>query len=109
MRFHGGGVYFWWQAGACKYIQENIVVKDSLPIIGTSAGALAATLLITGSNFDDAADLAIEQAYRYKLFDSPTGLTYVWGSIIREWLEELLPQELPLKATDNLFIAATPV
>mmetsp|Transcript_6044 Transcript_6044/g.6183 ORF Transcript_6044/g.6183 Transcript_6044/m.6183 type:complete len:275 (-) Transcript_6044:380-1204(-) len=110
VRFSGGGVYFWWQAGCCKYLQENQIIKfDSLPIIGTSSGALAATLLVTGSNFDHAADFVIEQAYRYKLFEKPTGLAGVWGPIVREWLEEILPKDIPLKSTENLFIAATPV
>jgi hypothetical protein len=55
-----------------------LIKVNSLPVLGTSAGALAATLLVTGANFDQAADIAINQAHKYKLFDSQAGLAGVW-------------------------------
>ena len=110
IKFSGGGIYFWWQAGACKYLSEKSVIlgTKSFPIIGSSAGALAATLLCTGASFDKAASFAIDQAYRYSLFDSPVGLAGIWGNLVQEWLDELIPEEINAITLQNLYITATP-
>jgi hypothetical protein len=47
--------------------------------------------------------------YTYIYIYKPTGLVGVWGPIVREWLEGILPKDISLKSTENLFIAATPV
>ena len=45
IRFRGGGIYFWWQAGAARYLNEHADDKlGNLPLYGTSAGSLTATL-----------------------------------------------------------------
>jgi hypothetical protein len=41
--FTGAGMYFWWQAGAAKYIQQNCDLSN-MPVIGASAGSLTATV-----------------------------------------------------------------
>lgn len=115
VKFAGGGIYFWWQAGVCKYLCEerNAVgtgspLYTSLPVIGASAGALAATLLVTNASFDLAASFAIDQAYRYGLFEKRLGLFGIWGTLVREWLEALLPDELDPLVASNLYLSITP-
>jgi predicted acylesterase/phospholipase RssA len=58
IRFGGGGMYFWWQAGAAKYILERFDLLD-VSMLGESAGSLVAALLACRVPFDDAAEVAI--------------------------------------------------
>lgn len=70
--FTGAGVYFWWQAGCAKYIQENYDISD-IKVIGASAGSLTGSLLLNGCNFDNALKTAFEIADEYKAYDRKTG------------------------------------
>lgn len=58
IRFGGGGMYFWWQAGAAKYILERFDLHD-VSMLGESAGSLVAALLACRVPFDNAAEVAI--------------------------------------------------
>lgn len=105
--FSGAGIYFWWQAGCAKYIRQYCDVSD-IPIIGASAGSLTSTLLLTGVDFDRAADCAIDLAHQFGVYDAGKKSNFVfWGPLLRNWLEQLLPEELP-DAIDQLQIAITP-
>ena len=93
LKFDGGGIYYWYQAGCCKYLQEAGFASSDLTLLGTSAGSLSATMLLCDCNFDAAAELAISQCMRENLFEKPTGLAFRWGSIIEEWLEEMIDEK----------------
>ena len=97
--FSGGGIYFWWQAGVATYIQEkkNLNPKLKVNYLGSSAGALSAALLYSNVSMSKAAEYAIYQAEREKLFTNPSGLAFVWGKIVREWLDVLIDE----KAIEN--------
>lgn len=58
IRFGGGGIHFWWQAGAAQYILNTYDLKD-VNVLGESAGSLVAALLACEVPFDHAADVAI--------------------------------------------------
>ena len=110
LKFDGGGIFYWYQAGACKYLQEAGFSSSSseLSIMGTSAGSLSATMLLVNSNFDDAAEFAISQCVREKLFEKPTGLAFRWGTIIEEWLQAMIDEKYCDPATlSRLIITAT--
>jgi predicted acylesterase/phospholipase RssA len=96
VNFNGGGIFFWWQAGCCQYLLENgfqeHAARTGCKIEGASAGALSAALLATGADFQYAADYAIFQCKRDKILESKR-LAFVWGPIVREWLDELIPEE----------------
>ena len=52
--FRGGGIFFWWQSGFGKYINENCKNEcNNIPLIGASAGSLTAALLACNIDFDD--------------------------------------------------------
>jgi len=114
IKFCGGGIFFWWQAGASKYIDEHrlpaITTATAPPVavVGTSAGSLTATLLVNRASFDGAAEYAIEQAYRNQLFDRRLGLYGIWGGLVREWLDALLPERLEPRAATSLHLAVQP-
>ena len=50
----GGGIFFWWQAGAITGLKKRFDLNDlhhpagSVSFIGSSAGALASTLAVSG-------------------------------------------------------------
>lgn len=97
IRFSGGGIYFWWQAGVSQYLVEKFNEKDKVfpLLLGSSAGSLTATLLGNKCDMVKAAEYAIMQSEREKIFDSPKGLAGIWGPIVKEWLQVLLPEDIP--------------
>ena len=55
--FFAGGIYFWWQAGAVKALQELYNLDDAT-MAGASAGSLSAVLAGCGVDMDHAFELA---------------------------------------------------
>ena len=89
--FPGGGIFFYWQAGAVSYLREQKYDLSSCTFSGASAGALAATLTATNVDFYEATELALNLAARSKVWDRSSGLQGIWGPMIYEWLDVLLP------------------
>ena len=115
LNFNGGGIYYWWQAGACKYLNEAGFQSMDIKVSGESAGSLSASNLVCDCDFDYAAELAISLCEREDLFNAPTGLAFKWGPIVEEWLYDLLPASLDdgssrsRKKLSRLLIKATPL
>ena len=113
IKFTGGGIYFWYQAGCVKYLlSSGRKLKDNVKIVGTSAGSLSATLLTLNCSIDEAAEFAIYQAHREKLFENPLGLAGVWGALVDEWLQKLIGERSDITIQEQsrrLYIATTPV
>ena len=112
--FPGGGIYFYWQAGFMCYLREQgydlspssqfstgssengngdaIVTTPPTTFTGASAGALTATLTATNVDFYDATELALRLAKDANVWNrGPYGLQGIWGPMIYEWLDTLLP------------------
>mmetsp|Transcript_18208 Transcript_18208/g.18267 ORF Transcript_18208/g.18267 Transcript_18208/m.18267 type:complete len:304 (+) Transcript_18208:94-1005(+) len=106
--FTGAGIYYYWQAGAAKYLQETCDMSK-LPVIGASAGSLTATLLLSGADFEDATSVAARLAKEKGVFESKTGLVGGWSNLVRDWLEEVIPLNVPMRNFRNLQIAVTPI
>lgn len=51
--FPGGGIYFWWQAGAVKALQESCDLTN-YSFAGASAGSLSAVFAASGVDMDEA-------------------------------------------------------
>lgn len=94
LAFPGGGIMFYWQAGVITYLRENQYDLNSCSFSGASAGALTATLASAEVNFYEATDLALQLASDAGVWDRPGGLQGIWGPIIFEWLEALLPDTI---------------
>ena len=106
--FTGAGIYYYWQAGAAKYMQEYCDLS-SLPVVGASAGALTSTLLLSGADFDEATLSAIKIAEEYQIFSNKNGLAGIWGVLIRDWLDKVLPEDINIENFSNMQISVTPV
>eukprot|EP01038_Epipyxis_sp_PR26KG_P003970 gene3970-5690_t len=107
IRYPGGGIYFWWMAGASHYLQEKYDLTG-MPVVGVSAGAIAASLLASKSSFSDAASLALRIAHENKVWDSKFGMAGILKSMIDEFLEEALPDDISSETLNSIHIAATP-
>lgn len=105
--FSGAGIYFWWQAGCARYIQENCDFSQ-MPIIGASAGSISATLLLSSTDFVRALDVALDLGKKAGIYERKTGLAGIWGSILKEWLEEIIPDSVTEDMYSKLQIAVTP-
>jgi predicted acylesterase/phospholipase RssA len=92
--FPGGGIFFYWQAGVVTYLREGSYDLSKCGFSGASAGALTATLAVTGVDVYEATDLALKLAADAGVWDRRGGLQGIWGPLIEEWLDELLPPSI---------------
>lgn len=88
----GGGTFFFWQLGAARAIAERRAGRRTI-WAGTSAGALCAALTLCEVDPYTAVTTAHRLAEEKGLYTRKGGLFGVWGVTIRQWLEELLPED----------------
>eukprot|EP00904_Undaria_pinnatifida_P011487 jgi/Undpi1/7469/HiC_scaffold_22.g09942.m1 len=116
LSFPGGGIFFWvsahvdkdasfipWQAGAISALQERYNLS-SLEFVGASAGALAATLAACDADMDLAMTLALELCDVNEIWTRPLGLAGVWGAMVEDWLDELLPDNADSICRDRVHL-----
>lgn len=88
------------------YLQEEgydfSSTSSTCLLSGASAGALAATLAATDVNPYDATELALSLAEEAGVWTRPLGLQGVWGSIIYEWLDTLLPEDAEKRVAETV-------
>lgn len=101
--FHGGGKYFFWNAGAAEYLRRNYDLSN-VSIFGNSAGAISAVIL--ACNIPSL--VAIREARRvYEEFNVDRrrlGILGMWGRFVREWLERILPEDAHERCSGRVFI-----
>mmetsp|Transcript_20130 Transcript_20130/g.24055 ORF Transcript_20130/g.24055 Transcript_20130/m.24055 type:complete len:316 (+) Transcript_20130:65-1012(+) len=107
--FPGGGIFFYWQAGAVSYLREKGYDLDSVTLTGASAGSLTATLTAANVDFEKATNIALRLAEDAGVWERPLGLQGVWGGLIETWLDELLPEDVMDMVGDRLSLLVTPV
>lgn len=96
--FPGGGIYFYWQAGAVTYLRSAGYDVSRMSKTGASAGALTATLAACGVDYAFATERALALSEEANIWDRKEGLQGIWGPIIEEWLDQILPDD----AVENL-------
>lgn len=107
--FPGGGIYFYWQAGVVTYLREQGYSLDRLA--GASAGSLTATLAATQVDYYEAAELALQMASDANVWSRKGGLQGIWGPLIYDWLDQLLPSDAcaQVQAKDDFGLLVTRV
>ncbi len=105
--FPGGGIFFYYQAGLVNFVRERYDLS-SCTFAGASAGALTATLTAADVDFFEATDLALKQAADAGVWDRSSGLQGIWGPLIEEWLDELLPESIDA-LQDRITLLVTPI
>mmetsp|Transcript_2312 Transcript_2312/g.3358 ORF Transcript_2312/g.3358 Transcript_2312/m.3358 type:complete len:315 (-) Transcript_2312:181-1125(-) len=107
--FPGGGIFFYWQAGAASYLREAGYDLSDVTMSGASAGALAATLTLADVDFEEATSLALKLAEDAGVWDRPLGLQGVWGPMIETWLNDLLPDNAVEMVDERLSLLVTSI
>jgi len=93
LAFPGGGIFFWWQAGAVTALSRRYRLGE-MPCVGASAGALTASLAACDVDMNEALDVAVRLAEERGLWTRGAwGLYGIWGPMVHDWLDELLPPD----------------
>jgi hypothetical protein len=90
--FGGGGIYFYWQIGITSYLRQQKYDLSPSSFAGASSGALAATLSATNVDAAEATALALDMAEAAGVWKRGS-LQGVWGDLIYEWLDCLIPPD----------------
>lgn len=105
--FPGGGIFFYYQAGLVIFLREKYDLS-TCTFSGASAGALTATLTAADIDFYEATELALKLAADAGVWDRSGGLQGIWGPMIEEWLDALLPQSIDT-LQDRITLLVTPI
>ncbi|CAI5515273.1 unnamed protein product [Closterium sp. Naga37s-1] len=95
------GMFFYWQMGAAGAVSRHGAV-DGARLVGASAGALAATLTACGVDATASARAAFDLSLANGVWDRPAGLAGVWGRLVGEWLDLMLPPDAHTRCTHRL-------
>lgn len=107
--FPGAGLFFYWQAGVVSYLRQAGYDLSKTTMSGASAGSITATLAATDVCFSNATDAALRLGREAGVWDRPMGLMGVWGSLIEEWLDEILPENAADLASGRITILLTTI
>lgn len=107
--FPGGGLFFWWQAGFIRQRQKQGLLFADAYLVGASAGALSAVLAKCNVDMDFAFERALQLCDDKEVWTRPVGLLGTWGSIVRQWLDDLLPEDAADLCRGNVFVLVTVV
>jgi hypothetical protein len=81
----------------------------NVTMTGASAGALTATLTLADCDFEKATELALDMAQQAGVWDRKQGLQGIWGPMISNWLDQLLPSDAVDRVEPRLSLLVTPV
>jgi len=107
--FPGGGIFFYWQAGAVTYLREQGYDLSKARLGGASAGALTATLAAGEVDFYEAMELALSLAEKAGVWERRQGLQGIWGPMIDTWLDDLIPEDILTMVDGRLSLLVTQI
>lgn len=107
----GRATLFWWQLGVLKHLQQAYPgLVETTPMMGFSGGSFAAAFAACGVDPDRALQTAHRLCVERGAYSRPLGLLGVWGFIIRDWLDELLPDDAAERCSGvtSIFVTQLP-
>jgi hypothetical protein len=99
---------FWWQQGAVSRLGQYVDISQAATS-GASAGACSAVLAACGVPAADVSRVALELSHHARVFERPLGLAGVWGGLVREWLDQLLPPDAHARCDGRVHISVLEV
>jgi len=106
--FPGGGIFFWWQAGLVKALQQRYdLQRGDLSMSGASAGSITCVMAACNVDMDAAMNAALRLADEAGVFTRSGGLAGVWGKLIERWLHEMLPDDCHTTCSGKVGISVT--
>lgn len=101
--FAGGGLYFFWQLGAVKFLREHYDITN-VPMAGASSGSLIACLAACGVDPEVTLEAAHALSLKADIWNRKLGVIGIWGKLIRGWLDDLLPDDAHLMVSGRLHV-----
>ena len=74
---------------------REVVDLSKFDMTGASAGSLAGVFCACEVDMEQALVVALDLCRNRGVFDRPLGLMGVWGNIVADWLDILLPGKAP--------------
>ena len=100
--FPGGGVYFWWQAGTIKALQEKVKLNSGkFSMYGASAGSISSVMAACGINLELAMKLALDLPQKTRHLSH--------GNLIELWLSQILPEDCHIRCSNRVHISITTI
>jgi hypothetical protein len=108
--FPGGGIFFWWQAGVIRALQQHYdLTHQNFTMSGASAGSISCVMAACNVNMDHAMDAAVRLAHEAGVFTRARGLVGVWGKLIERWMHEILPPHCHTICSGKVNISVTTI
>jgi predicted acylesterase/phospholipase RssA len=108
--FPGGGIFFWWQAGVVKALQQQYDLgRRDIIMSGASAGSITCILAACSVDMDAAMDAALRLSDTAGIFTQRRGLAGIWGDLIEKWLHEMLPDDCHVICSNRVNISVTTI
>lgn len=95
----GAAANVYWQMGAMDCLLETGLLDT---VRAASAGAIAASLALCGVRSPRAIARAYEISDLYGVDLNPFGVVGTWGTMIRDWLNDVLPDDCASRCSDRL-------
>lgn len=102
----GSGVYFFWQLGAMQYMMNKFHLSK-VPMVGASGGGFAAVLSACEVHPEQVLETAYSLSLKHNIWERPLGLMGTWGSLVEQWLHDLLPADAAERCRDQVGIVVT--
>ena len=76
-------------------------------MIGASAGGLVVVLAACDVNLDRAVREAYRLSVENDIWSRPAGLAGIWGGLVRDWLDELVPPDADERCAGRVKLVVT--
>lgn len=89
-------------------MKENCDLTKIPYFVGASAGSLTAAFLLSNADLKYATQRALDLAEKANIYERKSGLAGIWGVLLREWLQDVIPDTVTPEDLVKLYIAVTP-
>jgi hypothetical protein len=94
------------QLGAVQYLMQRFNLSK-VPMVGASGGGLAAVLATCEVEPEQVMESAYKLSKDHNIWERPMGLLGCWGTIIEQWLDDLLPADAAQRCSGQVGIVVT--
>ncbi|KAJ1697062.1 hypothetical protein LUZ63_005574 [Rhynchospora breviuscula] len=101
--FSAAGLLFPYHLGVSRLLLEKGYIKETTPLAGSSAGAIVCAVIASGHSMEDALQLTKNLADNCRT----KGTAFRLGAVLREVLEEFLPEDVHIRSNGRIRVAIT--
>ncbi|GMH24486.1 hypothetical protein Nepgr_026329 [Nepenthes gracilis] len=103
--FSAAGLLFPYHLGVAQFLIEKGYIKDTTPLAGSSAGAIACAVIASGSSMHDALYVAKMLAEDCRL----RGTAFRLGAVLRDVLDKFFPDDIHIRCSGRVRVAVTQI